>query len=406
MTAFEEIEGDLHLSPRERVVDAVREWVRSGDVRGKSLPSERTLAETLDVSRVTVRAALKQLMAEGVVLPSSQGTRRQTVGADRPRSQSLLHHTIAVLSESRPVDESLALLTGWDTFTVRHASKTFEQHGYHVLNLNVKRLADEGLEDLLANRPAGLLAAHDACESPLGQEVLASCADRGIPIIASRDLPALAAYDVIEADHEQGSYELTRWLIAHGRRRILRFWRFPQEHEWLRRRNLGYERAIREAGLDPLPIVRTTHLSTLTADREEFSHMARTVAGYLIEYLSGPGRVDAVMTATDPHAFQVAAACRLFGAKPNEDVWIAGFDNTWQQELSREFEPVGPMITADKQNAVIGESLASLLLDRISGRVPAIPQKRLIEPQLIVVSEFEKATLHGSSLTGNSPQRR
>ncbi len=406
MTAAEELAGDRQLSPRERVLVAVREWVRSGDAKGKVLPSERLLADQLDVSRVTVRAALKQLVDEGVVRPASQGSRRRVGAANRQKQRGLLHHTIAVLSESRPVEDSAALLTGWDTYTVRHAAKTFEQSGYHVLNLNVRRLADEGLDDLLDNKPAGLLAAHDACESVTGQEVIARCASRGIPIIASRDLPALAAYDRIEADHEKGSYEITKWLIGQGRKRILRFWRFPEDHEWLRRRNLGYDRAMREAGLDPLPILRTVHLSTATSDRDEFNHMVRTVAGYLIEPLTGTDRVDAIMTATDPHAFQVAAACRLFNVQPNQNVLIAGFDNTWQHEISREFEPVGPMITADKQNAVIGESLAGLLLERISGQLNTGPQKRLIEPQLIVVADQMTAASEQINRQSEAGRRR
>ena len=52
-----------------RVKKLVRDAVDSGDLQvGDSIPSERDVAQMLDVSRVTVRTAFTELVAEGVLL--------------------------------------------------------------------------------------------------------------------------------------------------------------------------------------------------------------------------------------------------------------------------------------------------------------------------------------------------
>jgi DNA-binding LacI/PurR family transcriptional regulator len=379
---------NAHLAPRERVIETLKDWIDSGQLApGKSLPSERALASSLNVSRVTVRAALKELFDDGLLTPAAPGGPRRVSPAVPMRTSHLMEHAIAMLSDAQPLPPGAALLRGWDSFTHWQAGRSFERAGFHVLNLNSGRLLEGGLKALLAQRPRGLLASHDAGESALGRRVIDACAKRGVAVVVNGDSPQLAQYDRAEADHEQGAYDLTRWLLARGRRRVLCFWRFPQEHEWLRRRAAGYERAMREAGLEPLPVLRTAEFSSRTNDREEFGHMVRTVAGYLVEHLTGPNSVDAIMTATDPHAYQVAAACRLFGRRPNVDLLIAGFDNTWRDEPARPFESVGPIVSADKRNDLIGETLARLLLDRIAGKLPTVPQRVLVPCEVVEVPQ-------------------
>jgi DNA-binding LacI/PurR family transcriptional regulator len=388
-TSFVELASISTLAPRERVIETLKEWILTGQLtRGKPLPSERVLAGALGVSRVTVRAALKELFDDGLLTPPAPGEPRRVSDSAASGAAHLMNHTIAMLSEAQPIPETADLPSGWDTFTDRRASQAFGSRGYHVLSLNSQRLVDDGLEQLLSFRPMGLLASHDCGESRDGQRIIEACATHGVPVVISGDSPLLTNYDRVEADHEQGSYELTRWLLARGRRRILRLWRFPSEHEWLNRRDAGFERAMQEAGIDPMPAVRTVDMSTRTADRQEFGHMVRSVAGYLVEHLTGPNPVDAIITATDPHAYQVAGACRLFGKVPNIDVLIAGFDNTWRYEVSRQFEPVGPAVTVDKRNDLIGDALARLLLQRIAGELPPQPQRVLVPTELVEVESF------------------
>ena len=98
------------------------------------------------------------------------------------------------------------------------------------------------------------------------------------------------------------------------------------------------------------------------------------------------GPIDAIMVASDPHANQVAAALRLFGKIPNKDIDIVGYDHTWAEEPSRIWEAVGPLATVDKRCDRICQELAALVLDRIDGRLPELPQRRVVEGEFIDLS--------------------
>lgn len=65
---------------REQVSERLAHMIQSGLLRpGDELPSERELANTLEVSRETVRGAIQALAAVGMV-ESSQGSRTRVIG--------------------------------------------------------------------------------------------------------------------------------------------------------------------------------------------------------------------------------------------------------------------------------------------------------------------------------------
>ncbi|MDJ0942399.1 MAG: FCD domain-containing protein [Kiloniellales bacterium] len=71
----------FHEIPRERVADRVAQellrMIASGSlVPGERLPGERQLAQMMNVSRVSVRAALQQLKAQGLVSATQGGSTR------------------------------------------------------------------------------------------------------------------------------------------------------------------------------------------------------------------------------------------------------------------------------------------------------------------------------------------
>src|SRR5258707_13563136 len=70
MTAISTTSSDAipNQSPTARVMRSLREWIREGQwAAGERLPAEMDLVHRLNVSRGTVRSALRQLKAEGLV---------------------------------------------------------------------------------------------------------------------------------------------------------------------------------------------------------------------------------------------------------------------------------------------------------------------------------------------------
>jgi DNA-binding LacI/PurR family transcriptional regulator len=367
------------------VLGILRGWIAQGRFRnGQALPSERALAAQLSVARVTVRAALAELAREGL-LDSSPGRKRRVGGL---AESGLMAQTVAMLSTASVDELRTSAPHGYDTLIHYQAARTIEQAGFNVLILNPQRLLDGGLAHLLAQRPAGVLVTHGVGESPEGQRLVASCVASGLPVAAYGYSPSLSNCDTVSSDQERGSYEIARWLLARGCRRILRVWRFAGNFAWLDQRSAGYERAMREAGLEPLPAVRTRDLGC-DVDARGFDEAARAIGGAIIEHVCGTQPIDAIMTATDPHAIQAAAALRLFAKRPNHDVLLAGYDNTWRGNPGHAFEAEGPLVTVDKNDRQIGTELATLLLDRLAGKLPPAPQHRVVPGTFLAVDRAE-----------------
>jgi DNA-binding LacI/PurR family transcriptional regulator len=378
--------GDL--SPRRRAITLIRGWIQDGSyTTGQALPAERELAKSLGVARVTVRSALAELVREGLL---EAAFRRQHRVAGLA-SGGLMSRTVAVLSHHHQRDNPRR---GYDLAIQLDASRLLEQAGLHVLNLNPQTLLAGGLAHLLAQRPRGVLVTYDVSESEVGPDLIAACAEARIPVAAYGYSPELRRCDVVTCDQESGSYQLTRWLLTRGRRRILRFWRVGSDSHWLRQRDLGHERAMREAGLEPLPPVVIHGLPNHLTDETAWKRVVRTLAGYLPEHLCGSDAIDAVMVASDPHANQIAAALRLFGKTPNVDVDIVGYDNTWMDEPSRVWDATRPLATVDKRCDRICQELAALMLDRIAGRLPDAPQRRVVDGDFIelIADAVQRAT--------------
>lgn len=380
-----EVQGDSSLQLHRNL----RRLIERGQLAaGSPLPSERDLARRLQLARGTVRQALARLQKDGLIDCSHGRIRRvaERTGKsepDTPRPRGLLASTIAVLATQPNPEQIPGFTPAWDPFIQITAAKRFEQHGYHLLNLHPRSLGGDA-SPLLADPPAGVMAMHEVGESPEGRSILADLVRAGVPVVVYGDSPELAPFDHVASDHRRGAMELTRWLLARGRRRILRLWRFPQQHHWVTQRDRGYTDALAPTGCPVLPPVRTPELEADVEHREQFDHVVRVLAGYLYEHVvAAEEPIDALMLATDSHAVEAAAALRYLGKQPNLDIDLVGYDHVWPHLPAAQWEAVGPLATVDKNNPAIAERMVALLTDRIAGRLDDTPQLVRLAPTLI-----------------------
>jgi len=368
--------------PSERVLRDLRQWISEGVLpAGQSLPAERTLAEQLGTNRKTLRTALSVLDAEGVL--RSNGGRIRTVTAPGPRSTSAMSDAIAVLT---PLPEAPApghRTGGWNEVIGQGAISAIGEAGFHALALNPMRLDEAGMERLVQDHPRGVVLT-DLSDSDLAKRLAGYLRSRGVQLAVYGDPPDFAECDCITSDHAEGAYQLTRWLIAKGRRRIVNVWPVGAEGYWFGYRQAGHIRAMQEAGLEALPPVRLPW-PTRGYPEADFRASARQLAGAMLEEWGPKLPFDAIQLASDGHVCLAAAALRLFGAIPNEDVGITGYDNFFADSIYRAFEPTWPLATVDKLNDHMGRSLVELLLERAAGRLPEGPRHLVIAPRLVVV---------------------
>ena len=386
LASFEPISALGSPSP-DRLAIELQRMITTGKLKpGDRFPSERAIADRLNVSRLCVRQALGDVEALGLIEFENARVRRVAM----PKRRSIQNQTVAVLAQESRFDPQKIRSAGWDSYAEIMAAAYVQQKGYHALTMNYRSLDALGVQELIDQCPAGVLATHFCCEYEDGRALMHRLQDAGLPVVAMGSYSYLHGFDRVGSDHAAGSAMLTRWLIERGCRNILRLWRVPGRHEWIDQRNAGHESAMLDAGLTVTPPIRSRPATTAESDEINFEETVCSVLGHLYGSLQGGQPVDAVMVATDMHVPPVAEALRRLGKNPGRDVLIAGYDNTCATDRRLLGARDLPAVTCDKRNADLAALHADLLLERIAGDLPAAPQSRLTEPELVVVSDDAK----------------
>lgn len=387
--------GIISNSPRTRAVRSLKQWVSDGRLpAGERLPPETRLAAKLNVSRSTIRLALSDLEKEGVV----SGDKRRRIVLDRIKpAKTFLADAVALITDSPDQFQRGKMHGTWHSnFIHTGAVDAIRDAGYDVLNIHPSRIAGDMIQRLILQQPRGVIIMRDVLETPSGQHLPQALQEGNVLFVVygdhgrSRDAKKAVSFDTVASDHECGSYELTKWLIAQGRKRILRLWTTqwtgPEERrEWLHQRDLGHERAMQEAGLEILPPLEIYGGPGRSQDTAEgFRQEARLLAGYLIEYLTMAQPIDAIMAVSDSAVPAIAAALKIHGREPNQDILIVGYDNMWQDMKANRWEPTQPAATVDKRNLELGSELMRLLQERIEGTLPPQGQHRVVKPDLVI----------------------
>lgn len=120
--------------------------------------------------------------------------------------------------------------------------------------------------------------------------------------------------DVVFSDESQGGYDMTRYLIGLGHRRIgfVGNVRLP----WFARRFAGYRLSMEETGLVPI------HSSIDSEDDTEIGYLGTK------SLLARGEAVTAIFAGNDQTAHGVYRAVRDSGLKIPEDISVAGYDDT------------------------------------------------------------------------------
>lgn len=373
---------------------------------GQRLPPERTLAKQFGVSRPTLRNVLGELERRQLIQTGQRGQRKtRHAPHPPPAAQTVLTDTIVLVTDLPGVAHVPAgRPTGWSGYVYTGASEMIHEQKLHVLNVRHTSLIGTQIEQLIAEHPRGVVVLDNALQSANGRQLLDRAQAAHLPVVVEGlSCPALAGFDTVGPDHEAGAYQLTKWLIARGARRILRYYdrgAVQQRPVWLRARDCGTEHALTAAGLTILPPVFHPDVGGPPDTPQAFTALAHAVADVLVGPVQQSAPTpDAIMAISDGYVPVLAAACRLLRQTPNRDIALVGYDNYWLESPERRWEPTAPLATIDKLNPQIGRALVQLLLDRIAGQLPVEPQHRLVQSQFV-----EVAGTPGSGAAPASPE--
>lgn len=304
------------------------------------IPTERELAESLGLSRLTVRRSIVELAQQGLLrrIPG-RGTFIVT-GAAKPPISNV---TLLLAGETIPYDLSgpffMHLLSGLYT-AVQPATLALRGSG----------TVAEQLRDC-----QGVVALW-----VLEQQRLAEVAALGIPVVGYECAPdpAAPAFDNISHANEAGSYAAACSLISLGHRDI---GMVTHGTGVCAERRAGFERAMRQHGL-PVPPERI------------LSAMATSEAGYATgrRLLLDPGKAPTALLCTDDTiAYGVMAAVQELGRSVPGFISIIGFG-----DLGNFTTPALSSVRMDI--AASGREAVRLIKERSAN--PALPPRSVILP--------------------------
>mgnify|MGYP001318804522 CR=1 FL=1 len=328
--------------------------IMAGDwTQGSPMPSEATLCATYGVSRITVRRALSDLESEGFI--RRERGRGTFVAASRPRRGPTLGLVFGGLSERTFGYRNDAAFGDM----VCGAAEAAGKRGAVILPMPI---GDGELETTLASptvcQMTGLLV---HLTQAFSDDTLRLLDATGVPyVVVKRRLPAHRA-SCVYSDDVSGAEVVTRHLISLGHRRIALLLGPAAVGVWEDRR-AGYERAHERAGL----LVDPDLVREVGYPMDQGGHVG---AGQLLDMPKPP---SAIVAGNDYIALGVYRAIRERGLEPGRDVAVAGYGaNPFSVTMYPALTTIGTPAWK------FGHAAAELLLDLISGRVPAPTQRVL-----------------------------
>ena len=371
---------------RNHVLSHLREGIGDGTYPvGSRLPSERELSLLLGVSRPTIRHVFTMLEEDGTIYSNGGNllmVSDQTRAAQKKGLPHVLENTIIVVSSNPAGTIAGHRQRGWADWIDQGVLEETNRHLLHHLAFQPSRLGDNDWEQLMEAMPYGVVFTDLLGRWSEGLERAAVWKERGLPVVAYGNSPETQAFDRVSSDYELGGYLVTRALLEAGRKKILMIMgSLKPSFYWFAERYQGYLRAMQESGQTPLPPVEVPEVPYVQDFRKRYDLEYRYLTGFLASHVVASD-LDAIIAVSDGLVPVTIAACRALGRVPNEDIVVAGYDNYWEETPERAFESEPPLFSIDKRNITMGRELVRMLNDRVSGKLPPEPQKRLIAPVL------------------------
>jgi LacI family transcriptional regulator len=232
------------------------------------------------------------------------------------------------------------------TAIARGAEDVAHRHGYTMVLSNTDEDPEREaicLQTMAAERAAGVVLASTGVHTSGVRRLIST----GIPVVALDRRISGAHVDTVVVDNETAAYEAVRHLASLGHRRVAMVGG-PGKVSAIREREAGYERAVRDRGLER-GLLRQGDL------REPGGRRAT------LELLREPERPTAIFSVNNLTTIGVLHALRELGLRAPDDVSVIGFDDIPTGDL---LDP--PLSVVRQPTYQLGARAAELLLRRVA----------------------------------------
>ena len=195
-------------------------------------------------------------------------------------------------------------------------------------------------------------------------------ANLGVPVVLLDTCTPAQGHAQIVFDNRRAGADMTRWLQAHGHRRIgLILYREEVHHPALEARYQGYQDALRDAG-------RALDSDLVRRVPPAEQHAALEAA--LTDLLALPEPPTAMIASNDLMAVEIIEILSSRGVPVPAGVAVAGFDNL---AVARRYRPAFPTTAPDFEQ--MGEIACQTLLDSLAAGTRPVQTYILSVPLLI-----------------------
>ena len=321
------------------------ELLRNSGQKGYKLPTELELTRQYQLSRQTVRHALRLLEEEGLI------QRRQGSGS----------YTTGLLPGTAP--RQIAVVTSFlDDYIfpniLHDASEVFARQGYSTaVYATENRVSTEReiLLRLLEEPVSGLLveASKTALTTP-NEDLYQRLRQAGTPMVFLHGAYGeLTGVPCVADDNYGGGYRLARHLTDQGHREIAGI--FKSDDVQGPQRYHGAVSAIRDVGI---PIRDGRFAWYDTEDRRHLLEEKddRLLASFLQKRLEG---ASAVICYNDEIAFHLIRVLLAAGRRVPEEVSVVSFDNSYLSQIAP--VPITSLSHRSRMGQVAAEQMTNLL---------------------------------------------
>ncbi len=294
-----------------QIIDDLLILLRSGQYSpGDRLPGERELSERYQVNKNTVVRALQELERRGwIERRRGAGTFAAAGPAERRTG------TVGLLVN--------AIHSPFYGRLIESCEQALAAHGQHLLVCNTLgrfELEQRQAEALLREEKVdGLIVCSvDLDRNRQEAGFLNRLALEDCPLVVLLPQKPLPEVPCLTVDFADAAWQATRHLLALGHRRIGLVLTERREEQTIRERRLGYERALREAGLAPDPEL----ILHIRGAVEEFGRDAADQA----VALASPA--TAFLAVNDEVAIGMMRRLRQLGREIPEDLALVGIDDS------------------------------------------------------------------------------
>lgn len=346
--------------------DALKKEILSGKyASNEPFPSVRGLIRRFGLSDRTVRHALDELFAQGLI------SRKQGRGTFVTRRGSM--RKIGLVVPGTVYAEFFQPIVG-------EISRLAQKNGYTLLFGNItsaspkrraaqakafaKQLVKEGVAGVIF-QPLEFLV-----EAPRLNAAITAIFDKaGVPLVLiDYDIvppPGRSGYDLVGINNHEAGFRLANHLLSAGAKRI-HFMMRPDCAWSVHSRMNGVATAMAGAG--------KTGFRTLIAEADDLNALRRHLRR---------GRPDAFVCANDTTAAKFKLTLERAGLRVPADVMLAGFDDI---QLASLMTP--PLTTIHQPCAEIGAAAFETLFGRIDN--PSAPAREIYLPAPLVIRESAK----------------